>query len=411
MKRMMVYSHDTYGLGNIRRMLAICEHLLETIPNLTILLISGSPMIHSFRLPKRLDYIKLPCLTRTEREGYAVKSIGASLPETVTLRADLIRHAVAHFQPEVFLVDKKPYGVEDELRPALTYQQQAHPTSKRVLVLRDILDSPEATCEVWTKRGYHDAILSLYDEVWVVGSAEIFDLAKEYRFPAAVADKLRYCGYIRRSPPADQQESVTREEKHILVTSGGGADGYRLLEAYLMGSSNLPAQTPTRSLVICGPEMPAAQRDQLALMAARFPHVQLCEFTDNMLARMSQADVVVSMAGYNTICELLSLQKKAVIVPRARPVEEQWIRASRMAHSGLFQVLHPDQLTPSRLMDKVTAALSINSAPFESWYPIDLDALPRIAQYLEPLLSRRSDRVFNATQRQEASIAAAYQGR
>ncbi|MGL4882281.1 MAG: glycosyltransferase, partial [Waterburya sp.] len=33
-QRIMVYSHDAYGLGNIRRMLAICKYLLKYIPNL-----------------------------------------------------------------------------------------------------------------------------------------------------------------------------------------------------------------------------------------------------------------------------------------------------------------------------------------------------------------------------------------
>ena len=55
--RLMVYSHDSFGLGNIRRMLAICNYLLNAIPELSILVISGSPVMHSFRIPQRLDYI------------------------------------------------------------------------------------------------------------------------------------------------------------------------------------------------------------------------------------------------------------------------------------------------------------------------------------------------------------------
>ena len=68
MHRLMVYSHDTYGLGNLRRMLSICQTLSDAFPEMTILLLSGSPMMQSFRMPARLDYIKLPCLTRVARE-------------------------------------------------------------------------------------------------------------------------------------------------------------------------------------------------------------------------------------------------------------------------------------------------------------------------------------------------------
>ena len=62
--RLMVYSHDAFGLGNLRRMLSICEYLLKDQTDLSILLVSGSPMLQAFRLPKGLDYIKLPCLNR-----------------------------------------------------------------------------------------------------------------------------------------------------------------------------------------------------------------------------------------------------------------------------------------------------------------------------------------------------------
>ena len=111
MKRLLVYSHDTFGLGNIRRMLCICEYLLTAIPDLSILLVSGSPMVHSFRLPRHLDYIKLPCLKRTEAGDYAVRAMGTSLDETVKLRSELLQITVANFRPQLLLVDKKPYGV------------------------------------------------------------------------------------------------------------------------------------------------------------------------------------------------------------------------------------------------------------------------------------------------------------
>jgi len=60
-------------------MLAICEHLVEADVDLSILLITGSPVIHNLRLPARLDYIKLPCLTRRDFENYDVKYLGTKI--------------------------------------------------------------------------------------------------------------------------------------------------------------------------------------------------------------------------------------------------------------------------------------------------------------------------------------------
>ncbi len=55
--KLMVYSHDAFGLGNMRRMLAICEHLLQEIPGLSILLLSGSPMLQGFRFDNLAKFI------------------------------------------------------------------------------------------------------------------------------------------------------------------------------------------------------------------------------------------------------------------------------------------------------------------------------------------------------------------
>ena len=62
MTKMLVYSHDTFGLGNIRRMLAICSHLAEASPDLSTLLVTGSPLIQSEPLgkTKALHQVAMP---------------------------------------------------------------------------------------------------------------------------------------------------------------------------------------------------------------------------------------------------------------------------------------------------------------------------------------------------------------
>src|SRR5436305_3034302 len=142
MTKMLVYSHDTYGLGNIRRMLAICSHMAEVSPDLSILLITGSPLIHGFRLPQRLDYIKLPCLTRISRDSYCTKYLGIELDVTMRLRSGLILNAVQAFRPDLVLVDKKPLGIRNELKAALAHLKRNNRDARTVLVLRDIIDSP-----------------------------------------------------------------------------------------------------------------------------------------------------------------------------------------------------------------------------------------------------------------------------
>jgi predicted glycosyltransferase len=363
MTRALVYSHDTFGLGNVRRMLAVSEALLARDPDLSVLLVTGSPVAHSFRLPARLDYIKLPCLTRVNSERYEVKFLKTSLDETIGLRSSMLLDAASRFKPDLVLVDKKPCGIHDELRAALQYLRRHHPTTRNVLVLRDILDSPEVTRRTWERNGYHALIREFYDQILVLGAREVFDAPREYGFPAASTDKVQYCGYVPRSPGAMSREEVRRSlrlpdgEQLVLVTAGGGGDGFRLLETYLAGVARRGSGVGTHSLVVAGPELPDVQRAQLARAAAQLPGVTLVEFLDDMMSYIGAADTVVSMGGYNTVCEILSARKRAVVVPRVRPVAEQGMRAERMARLGLFETIHPDELGPDRLFDAVERQL------------------------------------------------------
>jgi predicted glycosyltransferase len=381
MKRVLIYSHDTFGLGNIRRMLEVARHLVQSSPEVSVLVITGSPMLHAFRIPARIDYVKLPCLSRNVQGHYGARFLDLSLHNTVRLRANLIRSAIADFAPDLILVDKKPFGVEDELCAALAELPTDETRPKLLLLLRDILDSPQATMHVWRKNGCFEAIQTHYDQVLVVGSPEVFDLRHEYQFPRAAANKVHFCGYIAREPgrlsraDARGELGVRDQQPLVLVTPGGGEDGHALIGNYLEGLHALPAHQRPRSHIVCGPEMGDHERATLRRTAALLPYVSVQDFSDDMMSLMAAADVVVAMGGYNTVCELLTLHKRAVVVPRTQPGLEQCIRAERMSALGLFRMLHPHQLTPTTLLAAVRSELHANASASPPQQLQNLDGL------------------------------------
>jgi predicted glycosyltransferase len=363
--RLMVYSHDAFGLGNIRRMLAICEHLVKEIPELSILLLSGSPMLQGFRLPKGLDYIKLPCLNRGETGEVAVKYLGMNIEDTVRLRSHLILSATVRFL------------------------HKSSPKTKLVLLFRDILDTPEKTINEWKKNGYYAAIEKYYESLLVVGTTDVLDFRQEYQLPERIAEKVKFCGYIRR-PSGWKNKTLIREElnlkaneKLVLVTPGGGEDGYLLIDTYLQGLQTLPNPGNIKSLIICGPEMPTLQKQALYQAAKVNPQVEIGEFTEDLMSYLEAADAVVSMAGYNTVCEILSAAKPAVIIPRIKPSQEQLMRAERMQQKALFTVIHPDNLTPETLINQLLQVLEKSHQN----HSVDLDGLPKITHYIKNLLT------------------------
>lgn len=386
--RVMVYSHDTFGLGNIRRMLAICSHLRRSIPDLSILIVSGSPMLHSFRVMQGIDYVKLPCLKRSQDGDLGVRFLDLELDEIVRLRRELILATVVSFQPDIVLVDKKPAGLAGELEPSLRYIKCNLPHARILLILRDILDSPEITIPAWKDRGYYNTVQWYFDDVLILGVPEIFDVCTEYEFPRALCEKVRYCGYVARHsalrPKADiRGELGAREnEKLVLVTTGGGEDGYQLLWAYVGAAELLTEQFKIRSLIVAGPELAPERARAIREAAQRTSGIHILEFTNDMLSYMNASDVVVSMGGYNSVCELLTLEKKAVVVPRVKPVEEQKIRAERMASLNVFKTILPDDLTPRLLQEAIAEQLAAPEKHNELMGRVDLGALPRISKIL-----------------------------
>jgi predicted glycosyltransferase len=129
--------------------------------------------------------------------------------------------------------------------------------------------------------------------------------------------------------------------------------------------------------------MPAEQKQKL--LQVNHPQVELREFTDDLMSYLAVADVVVSMGGYNTVCEVLSADKRAVIIPRVKPSQEQILRTTCMAKLGFFQAIEPDQLTAEKLAEAVRSQLEANALS-PTLPKIDLNGLPRIAHHLSKLL-------------------------
>jgi predicted glycosyltransferase len=382
MTRVLVYSHDTFGLGNIRRMIAISEALTKADPRANVLLISGSPLLHAFRMPPRIDYVKLPCLARDTRGVYAVKYLDLDYDAALRLRSSLIVSAANEFEPDVVLVDKKPLGVGGELQTTLDLLSARERKPRTYLVLRDILDEPQTTQAIWEHHGYHEAIARHYSGVLIAGCASVFDLAREYAFPRRTRAITEYVGYLHRENGHRTRDEVRSCLKlHglplVLVQAGGGGDGAPLVDAFIEGLRLRPA--PFFSWVISGPEMEDTERERLRTRASVLPNLRFDEFTDDMSSCINAADAVVSMGGYNTICEVLSLRKPALVVPRSQPVREQVIRAIRMAERGYVDRMLEHDLNPTALIDAATRLLGEGETQVRARKGLAFDGLPRIA--------------------------------
>ncbi|AEM47169.1 Glycosyltransferase 28 domain-containing protein [Acidithiobacillus ferrivorans SS3] len=386
-RRVLLYSHDTFGLGHLRRNLAIVEHLMQRKPPFSGMLLTGSPMAGSWPMPTGLEVRALPPVIKVGAEEYAARDLSSSFEAVKAQREAAILDAIASYRPDFFLIDHAPAGMKGELLPALRFIRKEMPATRTVLGLRDVIDSPETVRQIWQTQGIYELLETEYDQILVYGSRHLFDVVSAYKLSPRVAAKVRYCGYVARTglhgvadvPVAPSGLPV------VLVTVGGGGDGYALIDAYLEALRRIPQNT-VHSIVVPGPLMPPDQYQSLAGIAAQRPDIRIIPYTTELVELLHMADLVVAMGGYNTTAEILAARKPAILVPRSTPRMEQWLRATMLSQLGLVWVIQPEEDLVGRLVELVPAAVAGDRPPGKQWDTVDLGGVHRVGEVLEEML-------------------------
>ncbi|MEO0390841.1 MAG: hypothetical protein AAF218_07860 [Pseudomonadota bacterium] len=350
-KRVVLYSHDTFGLGHLRRSKALAAALTGSGVASSAIILTGSPVAGRFAFPERVDHVRLPGVTKLPDGSYVSRTKGLDIDTTTNLRAGLIRTAVQEYEPDLLIVDKEPNGFRGELMPTLeTLRSQG--STDVVLGLRDVLDDADALAAEWDRKGALDAAEQFYDEVWIYGPQSVYDPVQGLNVSGALRARMHWTGYLRREV-ADAAGAP--DDPYILVTPGGGGDGAAMVDLVLSAYEQDPTLGP-RAMLVYGPFLSGDPRDDFeARVDALNGRVTAVGFDSRIEALFAGAQGVVCMGGYNTFCEVLSFDQRAVIVPRTVPRLEQWIRASRAEALGLVRML--DEARDGATPDAMIAAI------------------------------------------------------
>lgn len=391
-RRVALYSHDSQGLGHVRRNSLIAAALVDARPDIDVLLLSGAPEVSALPLPPRTEVVKIPSLAKDRSGQYGARSLRCSLQELVEMRTAILTGALMSFAPDLLVVDKTPRGAFDELDAVLPVLRSRHGT-RTVLGLRDVLDDAATTEREWQAARTSEAIRSLYDRVWVYGDPQLFDPAVEYGWPAETRRKVVYTGYLaldreRLLPDVSEENTRAatlqpRRAPFVLGLVGGGQDGARVAHAFA------EARYPTghEGLLLTGPYAPQPLVEQLARTAADRPDLCVARIASNVPALVSLSAATVSMGGYNSACELMAGGRPALLVPRTHPRKEQAMRAARLAAHGLADVQDADDLTPDALSRWFESAVARGTIP----HSIDLTGLRRLPELVDDVLGVDDD--------------------
>ncbi len=385
--RVLVYSHDTFGLGHLRRCSTIAHSLVENHKHLSVLILSGSPIIGSFDFRARVDFVRVPGVIKLRNGAYTSLNLHIDIEHTLSLRASIIRHTADIFDPDVLIVDKEPLGLYGEVVETLELLKDRG--CRLVVGLRDVLDDPLLLTPEWQRKNIMPVLRDVYDDIWIYGLPNLWEPLAGLELPKKVLRKITYTGYLPRTVPTavtvTHVPDITKEP-YVLVTTGGGGDGEELIDWVLRAYESDPL-LPYPALLVLGPFMRPERQAVFVERTAALKRVEAITFDAHLEGLLANAVGVVAMGGYNTFCEILSLDKRALIVPRTAPRREQLIRASRAQDFGLVRMLEDDGERDPKKMAAALRRMPHQRRPSEVVVPGLLEGLVSVNRLLEPWIT------------------------
>lgn len=374
--RIQLHSHDSFGLGHLKRTTTVAEAIHARLPDASILVTTGSPCATQFPAVPAVDIVKLPSVTKDGSGSYVSRSLPLEIGTVVELRRKLLEEIHRSFAPDVLIVDHQVLGLADELDGVLAAARSRG--TKTILGVRDIIDTPEVVAREWGRPRARRALAREYDRVCVYGDPSVFDPRVEYPIPTELRQRLEFVGYVARAEVPERAARESGARPRVLVTVGGGEDGAGRIETFL--DALALGRAPFDSTIVLGPLYDQERARGIKKRLRDLPGSDVQMFHADIPHLLSKSDAVVSMAGYNSVVEILQSGVPAVLWPRSFPRREQLLRAERIAERGLAQCVQSP--TPYALRAAVEHAL--NSPRRQSALP-PLDGANRMVDVLVEL--------------------------
>ncbi|MEM9106665.1 MAG: hypothetical protein AAGC96_13510 [Pseudomonadota bacterium] len=384
---LILYSHDTFGLGHIRRNRKIAMALVESFPGLRASIITGSGLSGEYASHPRIDYIEIDQVDKLPDGQYCSATPGKSFAETIADRKRTILQFVQSNPADVFIADKEPLGLHGELIDSLKHLKEAGTTL--VLGLRDILDEAETVRREWERKGIFETI-DVYDHIWIYGTEEFYNPLANIGLPQSILDRCSYTGYLYQSRPEFENRPVVGlPEDYILVTAGGGGDGDFLMNAVL-GAYESDKGVPLPAVLLLGPYTDQESDREIRARAHRIGNIRVIGFDSEPEALIRHAKAVIGMCGYNTFSEVITRNKRVLFVPRQAPRMEQLIRAQRAGNLNLCDtVLAKDAEDPDVFAAHINALID-SVGKLQAAHTLDATGLERICQKVAAILDLQS---------------------
>jgi predicted glycosyltransferase len=337
------------GIGHLTRAATLVRAMRRA--GLSVTLVSGGLPVEGLAL----EGAELVQLESVHSDGIDFKVLldrsGRPVDEAFkTSRRDVLLAAFAARRPRLLMIEMFPFGrrqMRFELLPLLEAAKRLLPRPRIVGSVRDILvrpPKPERLVEMldWAKD---------FDRLLVHGDPGLVPFERTFPDRRLLGERLVETGYVVEPLPPGAAEASGDGRGEIIVSTGGGRVGERLLEIAVAASRLAAGRTPPWRLLV-GQHLP---EDRLrALAATAVPGVTVERARPDFPALLARAALSISQGGYNTVMEVLAAGCRAIVVPYAGGLEtEQTLRCRLLAERGLLAVLDEATLDVATLVAAV----------------------------------------------------------
>ncbi len=353
LKNIFVYVQHLLGTGHLHRTALITQALLDSGFEVTV--VSGG-VTESLVDFGKVHFIPLPAI----KTDAAFTDLFDEYGNRVTadykrIRTNILIRALTEAMPDFVLIETYPFGrrqMRFELLPLLQAIKQQKPSRPVVACsVRDVIQpksNPDRIEETLV------LLERYFDTVFVHGDKNFIEF--EQTFPAAKRfnDKFVYTGYVTRPLTKALTHAIKgrRRIKSILVSAGGGAVGKTLYQTVISASKLTRAQGYDWHILV-GNNL--SEEDFRDIQAQQSEHLKVERNRNDFIDLLCQCSVSVSQGGYNTMMDILLTRTPALIVPfQGEAEQEQLIRASAFAESGIVTLLTENNLSESTLLKAIT---------------------------------------------------------
>lgn len=372
--KVLFYVQHLLGIGHLARASRVASALAQD--GFAVTMVTGGMPVRGFPGPG-MDHVALPAISSaSEAFSGLVDAEGTPIDDTFkTQRRDMLLAALRNAKPDIVVLEAFPFGrrqVRFELMPLLEAIAAMTPRPRLVTSIRDLLQER-------VKPGRNAETLELlndhFDLVMVHGDPTFARLEDTFELASSITPRIGYTGLVAAPPPP-----LPRQRFHVLISAGGGAAGAGLVKAAVQAARILPGATEWG--LITGPNLPLADYEEAAKLAP--DGLALFRFREDFPSLLAGAELSISQAGYNTVCDVLRAGCRSLLVPFSAGGEtEQTARSLRLEQLGLATALPEEDLTGEMLASAVAKALASPKPPAAA---LDLDGARGSARLLRSML-------------------------